>query len=84
MSLTRFQAALESFSRVVSISSDDKESGEAWANLAAIHYQMGNWSSAMNCISEAAKRCNENWKIWDNYIKMAIKVCVRGRCDCFA
>lgn len=71
MNLKRFDAALQSFSRVVSISND---SGEAWANLAAIHCQKEGWSEAMLCISEAVKRSRENWRVWDNYIKIAVKV----------
>lgn len=79
MNTDRLSDALGSFSRVVGLNSSN---GEAWANMAAIHCRRSNWCEAFVCIREAVKYCRENWRIWDSYVKISVKVswlCIKLR-----
>lgn len=71
MSLNRYESAIQSFGRVVSLTEDN---GEAWGNLAALHCQYERWNEAMICINEAVKKNSQNGKLWNNYIKISYKV----------
>ncbi|KAI2796359.1 Tetratricopeptide repeat domain 27 [Blomia tropicalis] len=52
----------------------EENSFEAWNNLSKAYIKLGDKPRAMRTLQEAIK-CNfENWKIWDNYIAVAIDV----------
>jgi Flp pilus assembly protein TadD len=72
MKLLDLDNALAAFSRVVQL---QPENGEAWANAAAVHCQKGNhWNEAFRCIREAVRYHRNNWRMWDSYIKISVKV----------
>ncbi|KAF8822479.1 tetratricopeptide repeat-containing protein [Cardiosporidium cionae] len=63
--------SLESFAKVVMLEPDH---GEAWANMAGIHSKNASWEEAKVCVEQAVKYCNENWKVWDTYLKVGVRM----------
>lgn len=65
MRLSRWEEALQAYSRVVQQCPDD---GEAWANCGAIHLRMGNWDRARSALTEGLKQNRTSWRMWDNQL----------------
>ncbi|KAG7095651.1 hypothetical protein E1B28_006373 [Marasmius oreades] len=87
MRLEDWEGAKEAFSRCVSIDEDD---GESWSNLASIYLRMGdkkdtgedslqstshtNKMLAFRALKEGLKHSYENWRMWSNYMLIAVDV----------
>ena len=63
--------AKRAFTRVVSLEPED---GDAWTNLATVLVQLGEKESAFQAQHEATKHANMNWRVWDNYLTLALDV----------
>eukprot|EP00753_Platysulcus_tardus_P003093 PLAT12258.1.p1 GENE.PLAT12258.1~~PLAT12258.1.p1 ORF type:complete len:1031 (-),score=541.70 PLAT12258.1:65-2932(-) len=64
-----FALAVRAFVRVVGQAPDD---GEAWANLAAAYARQGEADRAFRAIEQAVKHKRRLWKVWENYVVLAI------------
>ncbi|CAJ1400036.1 unnamed protein product [Effrenium voratum] len=71
MQLERMEEAMVAFSRVISINDED---GQAWANLAAVHLHQERVKEARTCMMEATKRCRQNWRMWESFQGICIKL----------
>jgi len=71
MQLDRMDEAMVAFSRVLSINDED---GQAWANLAAVHLHQERVREARTCMVEATKRCRQNWRMWESFQGICIKL----------
>ncbi|PHJ24185.1 tetratricopeptide repeat-containing protein [Cystoisospora suis] len=71
MRLGKWEESAQAFGRVVALEPDD---GDAWGNLAAVHSQREAWTVARICIGEAVKHRRESWRMWDNYVKIAVRL----------
>jgi len=63
--------AIQTFARCLGI---DDENNEAWANLAAAHSSAGNLKEAKNCMCEATNRARQNWKMWESFIGICLRL----------
>ncbi|KAF5377762.1 hypothetical protein D9757_008080 [Collybiopsis confluens] len=71
--------AKEAFARCVKI---DDEDGESWSNLASMYLRIESSSSvpydnkqlAFRALKEGLKRSYENWRMWSNYMIIAVDV----------
>ncbi|KAL0579900.1 hypothetical protein V5O48_002071 [Marasmius crinis-equi] len=82
MRLEDWEGAREAFARCVSIDEDD---GESWSNLASIYIRMGdekgesetlhsNKILAFRALKQGLKYSYENWRMWGNYMIVAVDV----------
>lgn len=71
MQLERMDEAMVAFSRVLAINDED---GQAWANLAAVHLHQNRVKEARTCMVEATKRCRQNWRMWESFQGICIKL----------
>eukprot|EP00931_Biecheleriopsis_adriatica_P049711 TRINITY_DN28764_c0_g1_i1.p1 TRINITY_DN28764_c0_g1~~TRINITY_DN28764_c0_g1_i1.p1 ORF type:complete len:961 (-),score=216.85 TRINITY_DN28764_c0_g1_i1:151-2679(-) len=71
MQTERMDEALLAFSRVIAIEEDD---GQAWANLAAVHMHADRTKEARTCMAEATKRCRQNWRMWESFVSICMKL----------
>eukprot|EP00916_Digyalum_oweni_P011707 GHVL01019472.1.p1 GENE.GHVL01019472.1~~GHVL01019472.1.p1 ORF type:complete len:759 (-),score=124.97 GHVL01019472.1:954-3230(-) len=70
LQLNDLKKAAESFGRLVSL---DCDVGDAWANLASSHFQLGNIREAQISIKEAVKRHGDSWKMWRNFLQINMR-----------
>ena len=71
MRLKLFSDAANSFGKFCYL---EEENGEGWANMTAAHIQMGSWSAAYLSACEAIRKSRTNWMVWDNFIRVCIKL----------
>jgi len=71
MRINRFDDAALSFSRCVGV---EEENSEAWANLGATHIERGDFRQARACMSEACRRARQNWRMWESFIGVCMKL----------
>lgn len=71
MQLERMEEAMIAFSRVLSINDED---GQAWANLAAVHLHQDRVKEARACMVEATRRCRQNWRMWESFMGICMKL----------
>ena len=71
MCLEKWESALSSFRKVVSLNHDD---GQAWNNIGTIQCKLGKNAEAMNSFKFALKTNYESWKMWDNYLTSTLSV----------
>jgi len=69
--LERWDDAINTFSRCLGV---DDENSEAWANHAAAHASAGNLKAARSSLVEATKRARTNWKMWESFIGICLKL----------
>lgn len=69
MKLSRWEDALNAFTRVVSI---DPLNGLAWNNIASIHMMQQNMKEAQIAIQHASRYLFDDWKVWENALRIAI------------
>merc|ERR1719198_1896824 len=69
--LQRWDDAIATFARCIGI---DDDNPEAWANLAAAHSSAGNLQQARTCLVEATRRARQNWKMWESFIGVCLKL----------
>lgn len=69
MKVSRWEDALNAFTRVVSI---DPLNGLAWNNIASIHMMQQNMKEAQIAIQHASRYLFDDWKVWENVLRIAI------------
>jgi len=69
--LEAWHDAIMTFARALGI---DDDNPEGWANLAAAHNSAGNLKEARACMMEATKRARQNWKMWESYIGICLRL----------
>jgi len=69
MRLERWDDAIQSFVRCVQ---QDMEIGEAWANIGAINMRLRAWPKAYEALNEAMRHKQDNWRIMENLMTVAI------------
>ncbi|EIN11027.1 TPR-like protein [Punctularia strigosozonata HHB-11173 SS5] len=83
--LEDWEGAREAFTRCVSI---DDEDSESWNNLASVYLRMGeigkkkahvsvpfaNKQLAFRALQQGVKRSYDNWRMWNNYMIVAVDV----------
>ncbi|KAG0014188.1 hypothetical protein BGZ80_010589 [Entomortierella chlamydospora] len=71
MQLEDFDIAIDAFTRVVSI---DSNNSEAWNNMAAIYMRRNDNLDAQHALRQALKEKRDSWKIWSNYMYCSLDV----------
>jgi tetratricopeptide (TPR) repeat protein len=71
MRLERYDDAVLSFTRCVGVEEDNSE---AWANLASTHVARNDYKQARGCMSEACRRARGNWRMWESFIGICLKL----------
>ena len=71
LQIKEWSEAATSFSRVVSIDSED---GEAWSNLAAAYLELQRPAEAYRALQEAAKSMPRNWKVLQNLATIGLRL----------
>ena len=71
LQIGEWQTARDALSRMVSMHPDD---GEAWNNLANCYVQLKEPRQAFHCYEQALKHKRESWKIWQNFLYVALQL----------
>lgn len=71
MHLEEWEIAIQAFSRVIAI---DPENPEAWNNLASVFLRQNRKTDAFNAFQQGLKLKHDSWKIWTNYMYIAIDI----------
>ena len=71
MQVENWDEAQQAFMRCVMLESGN---GEAWNNLAAIYIKQQRKTDAFRCLREGLKEKFENWKMWENYLFLALEL----------
>mmetsp|Transcript_44297 Transcript_44297/g.80262 ORF Transcript_44297/g.80262 Transcript_44297/m.80262 type:complete len:965 (+) Transcript_44297:34-2928(+) len=71
MQLERWDAAVLAFTRCLAIENDNSQ---GWANLAAVHMHEERTREARTCMIEACKQSRENWRMWESFLGICMKL----------
>lgn len=71
MRLKRWDDATVTFNRCLGV---DDESSETWGNLAAVHSANGNLLEARSAMSEATRRSQNSYKMWESYMGICMQL----------
>ncbi|KAJ1657008.1 hypothetical protein IWQ61_003513 [Dispira simplex] len=71
MRVEDWNIAIQGFLRTVSL---DPDNGEAWNNLASCYLRQDKPADAFNTYKQAVRKNFENWRIWSNYLYVAIDI----------
>ncbi|RKP33996.1 hypothetical protein BJ085DRAFT_21969, partial [Dimargaris cristalligena] len=63
--------AVRAFLRVITL---DDDNGEAWSNLASCYMKLDQKQDAFAAYRQAVRKCHESWRIWTNYLYMALEL----------
>lgn len=69
MQIKNYDRASQAYRRCTTI---DPDSFEAWNNLAACLVHLGDKDRAFSILLESVKCNYENWKVWENFVHLAI------------
>ena len=71
MKLDKANLAVGAFVRYLGIEPEDPQ---GWGNLAACHVSCGDLPQARICVGEAVKHASQNWKLWQSFLAISLRL----------